>query len=418
MLSDLDTVDWAHLEHAYGSAEDVPDQLRALASPDADARQQAIHALYGNIWHQGTVYQATAYAVPFLLELLRTPAAQDKDAILTLLQHLATGSSYLDVHQDFATESERKGTPEFQAQMRQELDWVRAARDAVARGLGLYGGLLLDPTPAVRMTAAYLLAVFPEHSENLTPLLWARLAADDDPRVRATIVLSLAALTWRMPAGLERFAALLAEGEQPLVRLGAAVALAGLAREAAPPATAQLLADAVAHPDPALAETYRELPWSQSGLLGDAANALAWLGSAGRPALPLLEQALHDPTLDAGAGEGPDVNTLTISFTPAPGTEGSTAAADDFSGAVTNVPEAYPSLNILRALLALTFGGRDTAQPPDAATLTPEQRAALAAITASEPIWRFRINAAEILRAFGLPDSRATLRQLLGEQAT
>jgi len=417
MLDGLDSVDWAHLEHAYGPAEDVPEQLRALASAQAETRKQAIHALYGNIWHQGTVYQATAYVVPFLIALLRAPAGADKDAILTLLQHLATGSSYLDVHQEYLPERAQKDTPQFQAQLRQELDWVRAARVAVARGLGLYGELLLHPEPAVRMAAAYLLAVFPEHAENLTPLLWTRLAAEADPRVRATDVLSLAALTWRMRAGIERFDALLSHAEAPLVRLATAVALAGLMRDATPAAAARLLAETVARPDPALAEAYGQLPWSQSGLLGDAVRALAWLGPAGRPALPLLEQALANPDLDAGAGAGPDINTLTISFTPAPGADGD-LAADEFSGAVTNVPEAYPSLNILRALLVLTFGTHDSQQPVAAASLTAEQRAALTAIAACDPIWRFRINAAETLRAFGVPDSRAALRQLLGEQTT
>jgi hypothetical protein len=33
-MDDLATVDWGSLTHAYGSAEDIPDQLRALASAD------------------------------------------------------------------------------------------------------------------------------------------------------------------------------------------------------------------------------------------------------------------------------------------------------------------------------------------------------------------------------------------------
>ena len=61
MLDDLVRVDWAGLTHAYGPADDLPGLLRGLAQGDDDA----LYELYGNIWHQGTVYPATAYAVTY-----------------------------------------------------------------------------------------------------------------------------------------------------------------------------------------------------------------------------------------------------------------------------------------------------------------------------------------------------------------
>ena len=57
MLEGLDLVPWAKLKHAYGEA---PGILRALAAGDAEG----LDALFGNIWHQGTVYPATSHAVP------------------------------------------------------------------------------------------------------------------------------------------------------------------------------------------------------------------------------------------------------------------------------------------------------------------------------------------------------------------
>lgn len=80
MLEGLDQINWGELGHAYGSAEDLPDLLRQLASPDEQSRNNALYQLYGTIWHQGTVYQATAYAVPFLLELLQADCSADKVA--------------------------------------------------------------------------------------------------------------------------------------------------------------------------------------------------------------------------------------------------------------------------------------------------------------------------------------------------
>jgi hypothetical protein len=63
-LERLDDVPWGSLTHAYGAADDVPGLLRELASGDAEAREAALHELHGNVWHQGTVYEATAHVVP------------------------------------------------------------------------------------------------------------------------------------------------------------------------------------------------------------------------------------------------------------------------------------------------------------------------------------------------------------------
>lgn len=64
--ADLDAQPWAGYQHAYGSAADVPDCLRALAGDDEDEASEALSELYGSILHQGSVYEATARAVPYL----------------------------------------------------------------------------------------------------------------------------------------------------------------------------------------------------------------------------------------------------------------------------------------------------------------------------------------------------------------
>jgi hypothetical protein len=78
MLEGLDKIDWSKLSHAYGEATDVPEVLRALTSEDEGERLEAQSKLYGNLWHQGTVYEASAYAVPFFIELLESPKVTDK----------------------------------------------------------------------------------------------------------------------------------------------------------------------------------------------------------------------------------------------------------------------------------------------------------------------------------------------------
>jgi hypothetical protein len=69
-LAGLDEVPWAALHHAYGPADDVPGDLRALRSPDPAIRHGAHASLRGSVYHQGTRWQASAYTVPFLIALV------------------------------------------------------------------------------------------------------------------------------------------------------------------------------------------------------------------------------------------------------------------------------------------------------------------------------------------------------------
>jgi hypothetical protein len=70
MLERLDDVPWSTLNHAYGSAADIPQLLRDLTQQDAELREAAWNSLYSNLWHQGSLYEATAFAVPFLIGLV------------------------------------------------------------------------------------------------------------------------------------------------------------------------------------------------------------------------------------------------------------------------------------------------------------------------------------------------------------
>lgn len=86
--AELDDVRWCDLTHAYGPAEDVPALIRALYEDDAEAADEAIYELYGNIHHQGTIYQASAPAVPFLAHAVHH-APGKRDELLMLLAVLA-----------------------------------------------------------------------------------------------------------------------------------------------------------------------------------------------------------------------------------------------------------------------------------------------------------------------------------------
>lgn len=79
MLDALEEIDWSSLRHAYGRASNVPQLLMALAIGNSDARAAAISGLWRTVWHQGTVYPATAPAVAFIANNAGDPALPDDD---------------------------------------------------------------------------------------------------------------------------------------------------------------------------------------------------------------------------------------------------------------------------------------------------------------------------------------------------
>ena len=97
-LTGLNDVPWAQLQDAYGSAGDVPNQILALIAEDADARNAAFEALFSKIWHQGTIYEATTHALPFLIEILRTGSCPDRDSVVLLVACIIAGHGYWEIH--------------------------------------------------------------------------------------------------------------------------------------------------------------------------------------------------------------------------------------------------------------------------------------------------------------------------------
>jgi hypothetical protein len=70
-LSLDDTVRWANLQHAYGSASDIPALLRQLLSlPASSGRDEAWFSLWSALAHQGDVYSASFAAVPHVVRAL------------------------------------------------------------------------------------------------------------------------------------------------------------------------------------------------------------------------------------------------------------------------------------------------------------------------------------------------------------
>jgi len=85
----LALVSWSALRHAYGSADDVPALLFAVTVGTDDVRHVAWWELWGNIHHQGTVYEATVPAVPFIHDIAGSGDAEDRVQALQYLREIA-----------------------------------------------------------------------------------------------------------------------------------------------------------------------------------------------------------------------------------------------------------------------------------------------------------------------------------------
>jgi hypothetical protein len=169
VLEGLDDVPWRKLRHAFGGAGDVPDAIRALRSDDPDVREEALEELRTTIWHQETVYSATAPAVRFLADvaLAEDTPPETRFWLVAQLAWIAegTGAAAAEAH----------------AAVREQLPRFLAWLDE-------------EPDPDARLNLARLAAAFAEESAAVVPRLERLVAVEEDPDKSALLLLMLGML--------------------------------------------------------------------------------------------------------------------------------------------------------------------------------------------------------------------------------
>ncbi len=369
MLEKLDTVNWSELTHAFGDASDLPILIRALASQKAHEREEAMSVLFTNIWHHGVVFEASAFVVPFLIELAQHTDVAGRDELLVLIAHLATGNSLLEVHQQIEG-PEVLENPEMKAQLAKERQWVLRTRQTAQKFVPTYVRLLEDPDPDVRAASAYLLACFRIDARKIAPVILRRLGKEGHTRARASLVLCLGALANGNPSYLQCFEAIRKSKLPDLVRLAAAMAEARNLRETTPDATFELLVDIITNIDPLLPAEYKQLPWADGHIAGDSSLVLCYFGpQRAAQAIPDLLQAI-------------------------------------------NYVDAHSALHMTYTLLFAAFGGRK-GYTWQAKELTEVQRLVLTALLDNDTVWELNLDMSELLRMFGLPDWPDTLTKFI-----
>ncbi|MFG2908997.1 hypothetical protein ACGF13_28485 [Kitasatospora sp. NPDC048286] len=255
LLAGLDDIDWAALRHAYGSAEDVPGELRAACGEDEKARDRAFERLFNSICHQGSRYSSSPFAVPFLARIaVAGPDGVRTEALMLLLRLAVDWHDTYDLPLGIDTAAWRAAaiSPEenlrwYDEQIAAETDEARLEKlregreycaaghpidaregtlcsyDAVRAELPLLMPLLDDPDPEVRSRCAYLLGRFPEKAGTVAEPLLRRLEAERDPVTAATLLIAAGLLTDHDgDGGIARRL----DDQEPLVRWAAATALA------------------------------------------------------------------------------------------------------------------------------------------------------------------------------------------------
>jgi hypothetical protein len=301
MLADLETVDWAGIQHAFGAATDTPDALRALADGDPERRQRAYRQLFATLLDDGLRNWATAAAAPFLVELIVDPRTPDRPQLLGMLTCSVAGP--------FSVASPPvldDGSPDVHPILR---EIYRAAEVAVPRCLEL----VRAEEEQLCVAAVYFLAAMWRSADAIVPALRERLARPCSATVRAIVAFALGHLRPDEPALL----ALHTDDPDQVVRVIAAVGLLRRASDA-PASALDTIITAIADPDVGLDGS----PCIEMGV-ADLGRVLCTVPPAlGARAVPTLCAALRrttgftvlgliEPLLHVAFGDAPARDPLT-----------------------------------------------------------------------------------------------------------
>lgn len=181
MLEGLEKINWSQLSHAFGSASEVPNWIRALLAEDKQIREKAIYELYENLLHQGSVYEASFYALPFLLELLKFSTTPNKADIAMLLADMGNNSGS-DRYELLETE-ERPSKKNLEERSK----YAETIRLSVREELYRLYPYLFHEVYYVRAVIAHALQAFSEKSQEIMPLLEKALENESDEATKHTI---------------------------------------------------------------------------------------------------------------------------------------------------------------------------------------------------------------------------------------
>jgi hypothetical protein len=357
MLEGLDQVPWADIEHAYGPATDVPEQLRRLLILDAKVRSETLRELYGNVFHQGTRFPAAPFVVPFLIEMCASPSVFNRCDLLRYWGDLIVGYFNIQERPCWGDGERIYWCGEVQ-EVEAGDSIAQALHDTYReslKGFDLLCHLLVDEDMAIRAGAAWVFACLFTRAESSVPRLEAQLRLEPSGWVRAAIGFALGELGAAAP--LHRLAD---HDEFPAARC---MAVCELARLEPSEALIEPLLHFIAEP----IEGYESIPGTRGKSTGDAAYSISLLpAEVQRKAIPSLCDRLDQA-------------------------------------------RSFDTMPFVIALLSAAFQPR---QEP-LTELSPLQQLVLRRMVNSEELWSIG-NLYSTFRAYGLPRDREKCAALIG----
>ncbi|MET8860917.1 hypothetical protein [Streptomyces sp. NPDC004579] len=256
-----DEIPWQRFSHYYGPGEKIPSLLATLTSSDAEAARRALGELWEGLHHQGGTVAVAALAVPFLLRIAATGAPRLRASTLRLVAEIARCQAFGDARREGLLQVAED--PELaEGTTMCPVDWtIQAARAAITADLHLLFPFLPNPDPEVRSATAFVLATANGEMPRISSALHSRLAVEDDPAVRVSLILAIAQLAREdrdehAPAWAR---ALWSDAGQPLeTRVGGALAWLCLVDDPAPDELRTLLTDPCTDQ---LSELFQQVPW-------------------------------------------------------------------------------------------------------------------------------------------------------------
>lgn len=143
---------------AYGITDQVPEWVSQLSSPNEEISTEAIVSLFEHLCHQGTVYEGSLSALPYLAECLALPKPASTYAV-SLIASIGLGRSESAVL------------------------LVKIHRE-IKPHLSELANFLRDETSDVRGPVALLLARYPAQLELFVDQLTVAHIAETDPDVK------------------------------------------------------------------------------------------------------------------------------------------------------------------------------------------------------------------------------------------
>jgi hypothetical protein len=244
MLQKLEEIHWSRLDDANGQATSVPGYLRAVTAPSVDQWVPALEDLRESV-DQGIVYGVTPVVVPFLLEIAQDAHVSARHRILELLGDIAEAANH------WSATDQRPWPMSDQDYADWQSSSVRDTQRKLWAGVDTLAAALGAMSPRVRVCAAYALGMLAgdphveqARLERVGDWLVERQAKETSPLVRASVAFALGRAARRVGTATAhlRFAA--TNDPADVVRLSAAMALAG-ADPVAPAQVTSLLVSAI-----------------------------------------------------------------------------------------------------------------------------------------------------------------------------